>query len=312
MKALTCQIRGVGVLGPGLPDWPSARPVLAGSVPHKAVDPALPPPAALPANERRRATALVRLALAVATEALDGYAGEFASVFASSEGDLFITDHICRALLMPERPVSPTLFHNSVHNAPAGYLSIACRNRAPYTSISAVDETVAAGLLEAGPIQVVVNNAGMHDDAIMAGMRPEQWRRVIDVNLNGFFNVTQPLLLPMMQTRWGRIVNLSSVAGVLGNRGQTNYAAAKAGIIGATRSLAQEMASRGITVNAVAPGIIAGEMTDGIFDAQRIKALVPMGRAGTPQEVADLVAFLVSDRAAYVSGQVIGINGAMA
>ena len=185
------------------------------------------------------------------------------------------------------------------------------------TAVFDITDTVAceaglAALLEAGPIQVVVNNAGMHDDAIMAGMRPEQWRRVIDVNLNGFFNVTRPLLLPMMQTRWGRIVNLSSVAGVLGNRGQTNYAAAKAGIIGATRSLAQEMASRGITVNAVAPGIIAGEMTDGIFDAQRIKALVPMGRAGTPQEVADLVAFLVSDRAAYVSGQVIGINGAMA
>ncbi len=173
-------------------------------------------------------------------------------------------------------------------------------------------ESALAGMLEAGPIQVVVNNAGIHDDAIMAGMRPEQWRRVIDVNLNGFFNVTQPLLLPMMQTRWGRIVNLSSVAGVLGNRGQTNYAAAKAGIIGATRSLAQEMASRGITVNTVAPGIIAGEMTDGIFDAQRIKALVPMGRAGTPQEVADLVAFLVSERAAYISGQVIGVNGAMA
>ncbi len=149
MKALTCRIRGVGILGPGLPDWSSARAVLAGSVPHEAVEPALSPPAALPANERRRTTALVRLALAVAAEALDGHAGEFASVFASSEGDLFITDHICRALLMPERPVSPTLFHNSVHNAPAGYLSIACRNRAPYTSISAVDETVAAGLLEA-------------------------------------------------------------------------------------------------------------------------------------------------------------------
>ena len=149
MTALTCRIRGIGILGPGLPDWNSARPILRGDAPHDAVAPELPAPAALPANERRRTTALVRLALAVAGQALEGYAGEFASVFASSEGDLFITDHICRALLMPERPVSPTLFHNSVHNAPAGYLSIARRNTAPYSSISAVDGTVAAGLLEA-------------------------------------------------------------------------------------------------------------------------------------------------------------------
>ncbi len=177
---------------------------------------------------------------------------------------------------------------------------------------TAACEAALTGLLESGPVQILINNAGVHDDAILAGMRPEQWRRVVDVNLNGFYNVTQPLLLPMMQTRWGRIVNLSSVAGVLGNRGQANYAAAKAGLIGASKSLAQEMASRGITVNAVAPGIIAGEMTDGVFDADRIRQLVPMQRAGKPEEVADLVAFLVSDRAAYVSGQVIGINGAMA
>jgi len=167
-------------------------------------------------------------------------------------------------------------------------------------------------LLELGPVQVLVNNAGVHDDAIMAGMKPEQWHKIIDVNLNGFFNVTQPLLLPMMQTRWGRVINMSSIAGVMGNRGQANYAAAKAGLIGATRSLAIEMASRGITVNAVAPGIIESSMTALVFDKNTIKQLVPMQRAGKSEEVAALVAFLASDDASYISGQVIGINGAMA
>jgi len=167
-------------------------------------------------------------------------------------------------------------------------------------------------LLEKGPIQVLVNNAGIHQDAILAGMKPEQWNQVIDVNLNGFFNITQPLLLPMMKTRWGRIINLSSIAGVMGNRGQANYAAAKAGIIGATKSLAMEVASRGITVNAVAPGIIAGSMTEEVFDKAKIKQLVPMNRTGTPEEVASLVGFLASDAAGYISSQVISINGAMA
>ena len=166
-------------------------------------------------------------------------------------------------------------------------------------------------LLQTAPIQILVNNAGIHDDAVMAGMRGEQWEHVIDVNLNGFFNVTQPLLLPMIRTRWGRIITMSSVAGVMGNRGQANYAASKAGLIGASKSMAQEMASRGITVNVVAPGIIEGEMTKAVFDKETIKRLVPMARSGTPEEVAAVVAFLASDQAAYVSGQVIGVNGAM-
>lgn len=166
-------------------------------------------------------------------------------------------------------------------------------------------------LLEVGPIQVLVNNAGIHDDAVMPGMRREQWTRVIDVSLNGFFNVTQPLLMPMIGTRWGRIVNLSSVAAMAGNRGQTNYAAAKAGLHGATKSLALELAPRGITVNAVAPGIIASPMAAEAFDAETVKRLVPMKRAGKPEEVAELVGFLASENAAYISGQVISINGAM-
>ncbi len=166
-------------------------------------------------------------------------------------------------------------------------------------------------LLQAGPIQIVVNNAGIHDDAPMAGMTQAQWKRVIDVSLHGFFHVTQPLLMPMARTRWGRIVSVSSVAAVLGNRGQTNYAAAKAALHGASKSLAREMATRGITVNVIAPGVIAGNMTAAAFSAETIKQLVPAGRAGTPDEVAALVGFLCSDAAGYINGQVIGINGGM-
>ncbi len=166
-------------------------------------------------------------------------------------------------------------------------------------------------LLADGPIQILVNNAGIHDDAPMAGMSEAQWRRVIDVSLHGFFNVTQPLLLPMARTRFGRIISISSVAAVLGNRGQTNYAAAKAALHGASKSLAREMGSRGITVNVVAPGMIAGSMIGESFDAATVKALVPAGRVGTPEEVAALVRFLGSDEAGYINGQVIGINGGM-
>lgn len=172
-------------------------------------------------------------------------------------------------------------------------------------------KTALEALLEAGPIQVLVNNAGIHSDAVFPGMSSKQWHDVIDVSLHGFFNVTQPLTMPMIRTRWGRIINVSSIAALTGNRGQVNYSAAKGALHSATKSLALELASRGITVNAVAPGIIATDMIEHAFDDKAIQNIVPMKRAGTPEEVADLIAFLASPNSSYISGQIISINGGM-
>jgi 3-oxoacyl-[acyl-carrier protein] reductase len=177
------------------------------------------------------------------------------------------------------------------------------------------DAAAAAAALEPlvadAPMAIVVNNAGVYDDAVFPAMSATQWHRVIDTSLHGFFNVTQPLLMPMIRGRWGRIINVSSVAALTGNAGQVNYAAAKGALNAATKSLARELASRGITVNAVAPGIIDTGMSREAFDADTIKRMVPVKRAGTPEEVADLIGFLASARAAYITGQVISINGGL-
>ncbi len=165
-------------------------------------------------------------------------------------------------------------------------------------------------LLAETEIHIVVNNAGVVADAPFPGLTGEAWHRVVDTTLDGFFNVTQPLVMPMVRRKWGRIINVSSIAGVTGNRGQVNYAAAKAGLIGATKSLALELASRNITVNAVAPGLIDTEMI-AAAPVEEILKHVPMRRVGTAQEVADLVAFLASDKAAYMTGQVLSIAGGL-
>jgi 3-oxoacyl-[acyl-carrier protein] reductase len=167
-------------------------------------------------------------------------------------------------------------------------------------------------VLAAGAIQILVNNAGVHDDAVLPGMRAEQWHRVIDVSLDGFFNVTQSLLMPMIRTRWGRIITITSVTALIGNKGQVNYAAAKGALNSATKALALEVATRGITVNAVAPGVIETPMTERLFDQATLANLVPMGRAGAPEEVASVVSFLASEAASYVTAQILSVNGGMA
>lgn len=167
-------------------------------------------------------------------------------------------------------------------------------------------------VLRNGPVQILINNAGIFDDAPLAGMSWEQWRRVLSVCLDGFYNVTRPLLLPMTTSRWGRIISITSVSGIVGNRGQANYAAAKAGIHAASRSLAYEVASRGVTVNCIAPGIIRTPQTETLFSPEKVAKMVPMQRMGAPEEVAELAAFLASRESAYITGQVIGVNGGMA
>lgn len=159
-------------------------------------------------------------------------------------------------------------------------------------------------------IEVLVNNAGIRRDNILALMPEEDWSRVLDITLCGFYNITQPLLQPMMAHRFGRIVNMASVSGLKGLPGQTNYSAAKGGIIAATKALAQEVARKNVTVNAVAPGFIRTDMVEGLDEAE-LKKTIPLGRFGTPEEVAEVVAFLVSPAANYITGDVISINGGL-
>ena len=159
-------------------------------------------------------------------------------------------------------------------------------------------------------IEVLVNNAGIRRDNILAMMPEEDWDRVLDITLGGFYNVTQPLLQPMLVHKFGRIVNMASVSGLKGLPGQTNYSAAKGGIIAATKALAQEVARKNVTVNAVAPGFIKTDMVEGLDEAA-LKKTIPANRFGTPEEVAELVGFLVSPQAGYITGNVVSINGGL-
>lgn len=159
-------------------------------------------------------------------------------------------------------------------------------------------------------IIVLVNNAGIKNDSLMMWMQESQWKNVLDISLNGFFYTTQKLLMPMLINKFGRIINIVSVSGLKGLSGQTNYSAAKAGVIGATKTLAQEVARKGVTVNAVAPGFIRTDMTKNMPEKELVKT-IPLQRFGEPEEVADLVAFLASNKAAYITGEVISINGGL-
>jgi len=159
-------------------------------------------------------------------------------------------------------------------------------------------------------IGILVNNAGIRADNLLLWMEREDWSKVLEINLGGFYNVTRPLLQPMTLRKWGRIINMASVSGVKGLPGQVNYSAAKGGLIAATKALSQEVAARKITVNAVAPGFIETDMTEGL-DRKELSKTIPAKRFGRPEEVASLVAFLASDEAAYITGQTIGINGGL-
>lgn len=159
-------------------------------------------------------------------------------------------------------------------------------------------------------IEVLVNNAGIRNDVLMTFMENEQWRSVVDTNLEGMYNVTRTIMQPLLMNRYGRIINIVSLSGLKGMPGQVNYSAAKAGVIGATKALAQEIAKRNITVNAIAPGFITSDMTQDL-DQKELSAMIPMNRFGKPEEVAALVKFLASKEAAYITGQVISINGGL-
>lgn len=181
------------------------------------------------------------------------------------------------------------------------------------TNADSVTDTIKAINDEFGSIDILVNNAGITRDNLLMRMKDDEWQDIIDTNLTSIFRLSKAVLRGMMKKRHGRVINVGSVVGTMGNAGQANYAAAKAGVIGFTKSMAREVASRGITVNTVAPGFIETDMTKALNDDQRAATLaqVPAGRLGDPREIASVVAFLASDDAAYMTGETLHVNGGM-
>ncbi|MBD2256847.1 3-oxoacyl-[acyl-carrier-protein] reductase [Pseudanabaena sp. FACHB-2040] len=184
--------------------------------------------------------------------------------------------------------------------------------QADVSKVDQVDALVAATLEKWGRVDILVNNAGITRDTLLLRMKPEDWQAVIDLNLTGVFLCTRAVAKTMLKQRSGRIINIASVAGQMGNPGQANYSAAKAGVIGFTKTIAKEMASRGVTVNAVAPGFITTDMTDGLSNTEDILKFIPLGRFGKPEDIAGMVRFLAVDpAAAYITGQTFNVDGGM-
>ncbi len=238
--------------------------------------------------------------IALVTGAGRGIGREIAVSFASLEANVIIADI--------EEGSSPTTAEEIKNNG--GHAKFF---RIDVSKAEEVNEAVKKIIEQYGKIDILVNNAGITKDNLMMRLKEEEWDHVLNVNLKGAFNMSKAILPSMLKSRYGRIINISSVIGMMGNAGQTNYAASKAGIIGLTKALAREVASRGITVNAVAPGYIDTEMTKSIQEETKNKLiqLIPAGRLGTTRDVANGVLFICSDQAAYITGQVLGINGGM-
>lgn len=235
------------------------------------------------------------------TGAARGIGRSIADAFAAEGTDLILTD------------IEGALLKETGQALSASYDIRIITEVMNVTDFDQVQSVVKSAVKDAGRIDILVNNAGITCDNLFIRMKPEEWRRVLDVNLNGTFNCCRAAIRLMTKQRYGRIVNIISIAGVMGNIGQANYAASKAGIIGLTKTLAKEYAERGITVNAVAPGAVDTDMTAGLDPEVRaeILASIPLKRYARAEEIAGSVAFLASDAASYITGQVLNVNGGM-